>query len=82
MSGSTLEQQATIGVLQDIASYLGAGSVAFHHEVNGGFDYMLEKGFNYDGYNVIAGANNFDGDTNLEAKESFGDKIIAVLPAL
>ena len=75
---ATTTQESTFGVLQNMSSYLATGSAMFHHEVNGGLVYMAEKGFNYDGYNVIAGANNFDGDTNLEDKKSLGDKIIAV----
>lgn len=78
---ATTSQESTFGVLQNFATHLATGSAMFHHEANGGLDYYASIGFNYDGYNVIAGGNNFDGDTNLQDKKSIGDKIIAVLSA-
>jgi hypothetical protein len=78
---ATGEQESTFGVFQNMISYLATGSAMYQHEVNGGLKYMSALGFNYDASNIIAGANNFDGDANLVDKESLGDKIIAVLSA-
>jgi len=78
---ATEEQESTYGVLQNMSSYLATGSAMYQHEVNGGLKYMSWLGFNYDASNIMAGANNFDGDDDLEDKESLGDKIIAVLSA-
>lgn len=76
---ATDQQESTVGVLQNMVAFLAAGSVMFQHETNGGLKYMSGIGFIYDGYNEIAGINNFDGDGELEGKESLGDKIVNAL---
>ena len=84
---ATEAQEALAGNFQNLLSHLAAGSLMFQHETNGGFRYMSGKEFNLDGYNLIAGLNNFtgapgtgEGEPNLDNHLSFGDKIIDVLP--
>jgi hypothetical protein len=78
---ASVTEISTVGYLQNFASYLAAGWLALSHEVNGGVEYMvINLGFNYDSYDVMEGANNWDGDDSLEAKKSLGDAIIELLP--
>lgn len=85
---ATEAQEALAGNFQNLLSYMAAGSLMSQHETNGGFKYMSGKGFNLDGYNLIAGLNNFtgepgtgEGEPKLDELSSFGDKIILTLNA-
>ena len=75
---ATTQQESTSGVLQNISVSLATGGALFEHEANGGLAQMSALGFNFNGYSLIAGLNNFTGNIADEVKDkrSFADKMI------
>lgn len=75
---ATIDQESTFGVLQNLAVNLATGGALFQHEANGGSAQMSALGFNFNGYSLIAGLNNFTGNLvdEVKDKKSLADKMI------